>query len=103
MIVATKEQFARHGIPVVVKSDGEPQFMPHEFKLFASTWGFVHICSSPYNSQSNSKAESAVKIAKRLLKKCPDLYLALLEWRNTLAWDLARTRDYSQEELGVAW
>ncbi|KAL5494071.1 hypothetical protein EMCRGX_G015342 [Ephydatia muelleri] len=34
-------------------------------------------------SQSNGKAESAVQIAKRLLKMCPDPYLALLEWRNT--------------------
>ena len=83
VIVATKEQFARHGIPVVVQSDGGPLFMSREFKLFASSWGFVHTCSSPYTSQSNGKAELAVKIAKRLLKKCPDPYLALLEWRNT--------------------
>ena len=83
VIVATKEQFARHGLPVVVESDGGPQFMAHEFQVFASTWGFVHTFSSPYNSRSNGKAESAVKIAKRLLKMCLDPYLALLEWRNT--------------------
>ena len=57
--------------------------MAHEFQVFASTWGFVHTFSSPCNSQSNGKAESAVKIAKRLLKMCPDPFLALLEWRNT--------------------
>ena len=83
MIGATKEQFARHGIPVVVQSDGGPQFMAREFQVFASTWGVVHTFSSPCNSRSNGKAESAVKIAKRLLKMCPDPYLALLEWRNT--------------------
>ena len=53
--------------------------MAHEFQVFASTWAFVHTFSSPYNSWSNGKAESAVKIAKRLLKMCPDPYLALLE------------------------
>ena len=30
VIGATKEQFARHGIPVVVQSDGGPQFMARE-------------------------------------------------------------------------
>ncbi|KAL5517497.1 hypothetical protein EMCRGX_G003052 [Ephydatia muelleri] len=39
VIGATKEQFARHGIPVVVQSDGGPQFMACEFQVFASTWG----------------------------------------------------------------
>ena len=38
-------------------------------------------------SQSNGKAESAVKIAKRLLKKATqdkkDTNLAILAWRNT--------------------
>ena len=43
--------------------------------------------SSPYHSQSNGKAESAVKIAKTLLKKArkddADIYQAILNWRNT--------------------
>lgn len=39
--------------------------------------------SSPYHSQSNGKAESAVKIAKSILTKADDPYMALLEWRNT--------------------
>ena len=39
--------------------------------------------SAPYHSQSNGKAEAAVKIVKRLLKRSPDPYRAILEWRNT--------------------
>ena len=39
--------------------------------------------SSPYHSQSNGKAEAAVKIAKTLLRKSKDPMKALLEWRNT--------------------
>ena len=43
--------------------------------------------SSPYHSQGNGKAESAVKIAKRMIKKIEetksDIHLALLDWRNT--------------------
>lgn len=44
-------------------------------------------CSSPHFHSSNGKAESAVKVAKRLIKKTDleksDLDIALLEWRNT--------------------
>ncbi|XP_067665793.1 uncharacterized protein [Haliotis asinina] len=46
-----------------------------------------YITSSPYNSRANGKAESAVKAAKRLLRKANDSgndqYLAVLDYRNT--------------------
>ena len=83
VVEATKREFARHGIPLVVHTDGGPQFMSQEFRAFAKAWEFQQTVSSPYNSQSNGKAESAVKIAKRLFKRSRDPYLALLEWRNT--------------------
>ena len=55
--------------------------------MFSREWEFAHITSSPYHSQANGKAESAVKIAKRLIKKAKrdnqDWYLAVLNWRNT--------------------
>ena len=55
--------------------------------MFASTWEFTHTTSSPYHSQSNGKAESAVKIAKKLIGKVTadnrDLQLTILDWRNT--------------------
>jgi hypothetical protein len=42
---------------------------------------------SPYHSKSNGKAESAVKIAKAIVKKAAkegkDMWQALLEWRST--------------------
>lgn len=88
VIRAVKEQFARHGVPFLLQSDGGSQFVSREFQDFASTWGFMHTFSSPYNSQSNGKAESAVKIAKRLLKLSKDPWLALLEWRNTPTVDI---------------
>ena len=50
-------------------------------------WEFQHTTSSPLHSQSNGKAESAVKIEKNLVKKAKrgnkDLQMSLLEWRNT--------------------
>ena len=66
VVQAAKQQFARHGIPVWVHSDGGSQFAAREFSDFSQAWGFEHTLSSPYYSQSNGKAESAVKIAKKL-------------------------------------
>ena len=83
VVDAIKEQFARYGIPVVVQTDGGPRFIAREFSDFAKTWEFQHTMSSPYNSQSNRNAVSAVKIAKRLLRRSKDPFWALLEWCNT--------------------
>ena len=48
---------------------------------------FNHVTTSPYHHQSNGKAESAVKEAKKILKKTAasksDPYLVLLAHRNT--------------------
>ena len=87
VIAKTKEHFGRYGIPETVISDNGPQFCSHEYTTFAKEWDFTHVTSSPYHSQSNGKAESAVKIAKSLLKKArqegTDIHLAILNWRNT--------------------
>ena len=47
-------------------------------------YGLTSIKSPPYHSKRNGKAESAVKIAKNILKKScfEDPYLALLAYRN---------------------
>ncbi|XP_019614003.1 PREDICTED: uncharacterized protein K02A2.6-like [Branchiostoma belcheri] len=82
-----KQNFSRHGIPMEVVTDNGPQFASEEFKEFAKTWNFRHVTTSPYHSQSNGKAESAVKIAKNLLKKAAadgkDPWISILGWRNT--------------------
>ncbi|CAH8629063.1 unnamed protein product [Dicrocoelium dendriticum] len=85
-------QFARHGIPEELVSDNGPQFSSMAFQVFATKWEFAHRQTSPYHSQSNGKAESAVKQAKRLLAKARDTredpYLMLLESRNTPSTDI---------------
>ena len=65
VIKACKRQFARHGIPSTVIADGGLQFTSSEFLRFAENWDFELPAKSPYNSQPNGKAESAVKIAKK--------------------------------------
>lgn len=64
-------------------SDASPQFSGREFRLLSTVWKFHHVISSPGHAQSNGKAESAVKIIKRILRRSDDPMLALLEIRNT--------------------
>ena len=57
------------------------------FATFSHEWEFQHTTSSPLHSKSNGKAESAIKIARNLVKKArqgnKDLQMSLFEWRNT--------------------
>ena len=80
-----KRQFAQYGIPDECITDNGTQFESHEYSRFAREYGFIIRKSSPYHRQGNGKAESAVKIAKNILKKSrhEDPYLALLAYRNT--------------------
>ena len=50
VITSLKSQFARHGIPNVVRSDNGSQFSSSDFKTFAREWDFDHITSSPYHA-----------------------------------------------------
>ena len=83
VIKHSKSHFAHHGIPEVLLSDNGPQFVSTEFAAFCDLYGITHITSSPYWPRGNEKAESAVKIVKTFMKKCADIQLALLTYRNT--------------------
>ncbi|UYV80871.1 K02A2.6-like [Cordylochernes scorpioides] len=52
VIVHCKSIFARHGIPLEVRSDNGPQF-GSLFKEFAQDYGFTHVTSNPRYPQSN--------------------------------------------------
>ncbi|KAL9987569.1 hypothetical protein ACROYT_G001902 [Oculina patagonica] len=64
-------------------TDNGAQYTSDLFKEFARTYKFNHITSSPYWSQSNGRAEAAVKSAKHILRTAKDVDLALLSVRNT--------------------
>ena len=87
VITKLRSHFARYGVPDTVVSDNGPQYSSKEFLKFSQKWDFIHVTSSPGNSKANGKAESAVKTAKRILRKSKetggDPYLAILDHRNT--------------------
>ena len=87
IVECTKKHFSRFGIPSKVITDNGPQFIAVDYEEFSREWEFEHVTSSPYHSQRNGKAESAVKIAKNIIKKVTkakeDLHLTILDWRNT--------------------
>jgi len=82
IIVKLKNLFARYGIPEIVRSDCGTQFSA-KFRDFAGEYDFQHITSSPKYSQSNGEVEAAVKIAKKIIKKCDDVFIGLLAYRTT--------------------
>ena len=87
VITRLKRHFSTHGVPEIVQTDNGPPFNSRDFAQFADSYNFTHTTSSPEYPQSNGKVESAVKLAKRLLKKTKregeDFYMSLLVWRNT--------------------
>ena len=87
VITKLKGHFARYGVPKMVVTDSGTQFAAGEFAKFTAKWGIHHVMSTPGHHQANSKAESAVKIVKRMMRKAvaegEDQYEALLELRST--------------------
>ncbi|XP_072380845.1 uncharacterized protein [Diabrotica undecimpunctata] len=82
VIKELKKIFSTHGIPYEVISDNMPYNSWH-CQQFAKDWDFRFVTSSPRYPRSNGQAERAVQIAKNMLRKCDDLDMALLEYRNT--------------------
>ena len=64
-----KTHMARHGIPDELLADSGSRYTSREFKSFAKEYNFNHMTTSPYHHQSNGRAESAVKEAKKILKE----------------------------------
>lgn len=82
-----KSILARHGKPDIIYSDNGPQYFNQYFRKFLYDWDIKHVTSSPKYPQSNGFIERHVQTIKNLLKKTlhsnKDIYLALLEYRNT--------------------
>lgn len=83
VIYALKTQFARHGIPRILRSDCGSQYMSQDFKKFCLQYDIQLKPSSPYYHRSNGEAERAVQTVKNMWRKNKDKYMALLTYRTT--------------------
>ena len=86
------KQFSRWGLPGEVVTDCGKNFDSKEFSQFCQRKQIKHTKPSPHHHQSNGKAESAVKIAKSILRKTENSalnpYEALLDQHNTPTVDM---------------
>ncbi|XP_068756228.1 uncharacterized protein [Montipora capricornis] len=87
------KQFPRRGLPDEIVTDCGKNFYSKEFSQFCQRKQIKHTKSSPHHHQSNGKAESAVKIAKAILRKTENSdtfnpYEALLDQHNTPTVDM---------------
>ena len=86
------KQFSRWGLPDEIVTDCGKNFDSKEFSQFCQRKQITHTKSSPHHHQSNGKAESAVKIAKSILRKTENSalnpYEALLDQHNTPTVDM---------------
>ena len=87
VIDAFKQSLSRFGIPDSIYSDNGPQFKSRKYCKFLKNHKIKKKSSSPYFPQSNGLAESMVKVAKSLIRKChrsnQDLAMGLLNLRNS--------------------
>ncbi|CAH2226702.1 jg3211, partial [Pararge aegeria aegeria] len=87
VILAMKEQFARHGIVDELITDNGPAYSSKEFRQFSVDWCFRHTTTSPNYAQANGLSERAVQTVKNIIKKSimtgSDFYLGLLNFRST--------------------
>lgn len=87
VIKSLKQWFSYFGIPEKLDTDNGPQYTSCAFKKFIKDWNIQHRTSSPNFPQSNGLAERYVQTAKNMLKKCQkdesDVYLGLINFRNT--------------------
>ena len=86
-IAHLKTIFEEHGIPNKLVTGNDTQFTSALFQEFCSTYGFIHVTTSPYYPQANGFIERTVQTVKNLLQKCKesgaDPHLAMLCLRST--------------------
>ena len=86
LIKAIRPVFATHGAPATLITDNGTNFISSEFRRFQKSWDVNHITSSPRHHQSNGRAEAAMKLMKRIIKKLQkkELTCGKPSWNGTM-------------------
>lgn len=92
VVSSLKQIFRTHGIPRKVHSDNGPPFDSNFYQLFAKSYDFQIVTSSPKYARSNGMIERAIGTMKNILYKVKtdggDPNLAILEYNNTPKYNL---------------
>ena len=91
--------FARHGIPVSMKTDNGPQFISSEFKNYMTTNGVQHVTSTPLWPQGNGEVQ---RQNRTLLKSIRIAYAAGKDWKKELNKLLMAYRSTPHTTTGVS-
>ena len=91
LVRVLRSVFADTGVPIVLRTDGGPQFTSSLVRRFLARWRVEHRVSSPHNPRANGHAEAAVKAVKKLVLTTTtnghmdedEFARGLLELRNT--------------------
>ena len=60
--------FSEYGLPHVIVSDANTNFISEKFKNFCTRLGITHAVSSLYNYQNKEQGETCIKFMKRTMK-----------------------------------
>ncbi len=72
VLVVLAVLFARHGRPLLIKSDNGPGFRSAELKLFVERHGVLMLYSPPGCPRYNGACEAGMTGLKRLAQRCAD-------------------------------
>lgn len=95
VLMVIRKAFTEFGVCDILVSDSDPLFRSEEWKEAMCRWGTQHVKTSPYHHQSNGKAEAAVAIVKRLVRRAETVQG---DWRI----GLMAYNDTPQQRLGQA-
>lgn len=69
------EVFARQGIPDSIDSDKGTGFIPEDFRKFRYVFVIKNVCTQPYHSKFNDRAEGFIDTIKKALKKANNIVM----------------------------
>ena len=97
VIECLEDTFARHGIPVTLKSDNGPQFVSGEFKNFCQDNNIEHCKTTPRWAQAIGEVE---RQNRSLLKRLQIAQAEKLDWRGELRKYLFQYRSVAHTTTG---
>ena len=85
VVAKLKSIFAIWWIPEILISGNCPPFSAAAFESSSNQYGFTHVTSSPYLPEANGEAESAVKIARKILKQEDPFTTLMVYWATPIS------------------